>query len=446
MKYDLIVVGGGPGGLMAAKKAAEDGLKVLLIERKKNISEILRACLQVFYIHKVTASPDVEEGRTRADGYINPVSVELLPDKTRFNFPVPGFSLDYDGPITPYYNWIDLSPSGHAIYRHPPDKNIWGVVFDKEHFLAGLLSDAQKAGAEVWPETIGVGAENTPDGVKVRVRRKSGEQTLEAKKAIAADGVSSAIVESLGLNEKRQVMAPPSTGGGGGLLEYEMEGIETDLPRFSFVWITIPSINPFGNLSLGLRGMGITSFGTMGTGNLSSKTVLENFMKHPRFAPWFRNARIVKKIGTSSGGGRGILGPIKEPVAGNVVIVGDAAAPIETWIQGAVAMAYLAVEAIKKDLGGQKDYQEYIDWWQKAFAFNDPRYWKVVGALARLNSICTDEEVDYLYSLFEGRVGCALGFITKNLELIKKGRPELYERLKKGSEAAEKRLRELANP
>jgi len=35
MKYDLIVVGGGLGGLMAAKTAAEDGLKVLLIEREK---------------------------------------------------------------------------------------------------------------------------------------------------------------------------------------------------------------------------------------------------------------------------------------------------------------------------------------------------------------------------------------------------------------------------
>ena len=45
MKYDLIVVGGGPGGLMAAKTAAEDGLKVLLIERKRNITEIKRACL-----------------------------------------------------------------------------------------------------------------------------------------------------------------------------------------------------------------------------------------------------------------------------------------------------------------------------------------------------------------------------------------------------------------
>ena len=42
MKCDLIVVGGGPGGLMAAKTAAEDGLKVLLIERERNITEINR--------------------------------------------------------------------------------------------------------------------------------------------------------------------------------------------------------------------------------------------------------------------------------------------------------------------------------------------------------------------------------------------------------------------
>ena len=42
MKYDIIVVGGGPGGLMSAKTAAEDGLKTLLIERAKGQS-VLRA-------------------------------------------------------------------------------------------------------------------------------------------------------------------------------------------------------------------------------------------------------------------------------------------------------------------------------------------------------------------------------------------------------------------
>ena len=72
---------------------------------------------------------------------------------------------------------------------------------------------------------------------------------------------------------------------------------------------------------------------------------------------------------------------------GNVV-VGDAGAPVETWIHGTVACGYQAVKTIEKELNGQKGYLEYIDWWQKAFAFNDPRYWKVAGVFS-LNQICT---------------------------------------------------------
>jgi len=422
MKYDLIVVGGGPGGLMAAKTAAEDGLKVVLIDRKRNITEINRACMQIFYTHKITGSPETEEGKARADGYINPVSVELLPDKCRFHFPVPGFSLDYDGNLLPYYNWIGLSPSGYQLHRHKPNNKIWAFFYQKEVFLAGLLASAQKAGAEIMPETIGMGAENTPDGVRVRVRGKSGEQTLEARAAIAADGVTSAIVESLGLNKNRKVMTPPFK-----IIEYEMEGVETNLPRFSLIRVTIPSLNPFGPVGTGLMAEGRVFLWTMTVGTLSPSTILEKFMKHPNFASWFHHARVVKKM--AAGGGPGLRTQIREPVAGNVVIVGDATAPVETWIQGAVACGYLAVKAIEKELNGQKGYPEYINWWQKAFAFNDPHYWKVAGIFP-INKICSDEEVDYLYSLFQGRVGCDVGLIANNLELIKEGRPELYERIK----------------
>ena len=34
MIYDLIVIGGGPGGYLASERAAEAGLKVLCIERE----------------------------------------------------------------------------------------------------------------------------------------------------------------------------------------------------------------------------------------------------------------------------------------------------------------------------------------------------------------------------------------------------------------------------
>jgi len=396
MKYDIIVVGGGPGGLMAAKTAAEDGLKVILVERKRNITEINRACLSAFYVHKISTSIDVAEGTTNSDGYIDPVSVEILPgEKTRFNFPVPGFSLDYEGTLVPYYNWIELSPSLHQIHRHKPNYMIWAFYYQKELFLAGLLASAQKAGAEILPETFGVGAENTAEGVKVRVRGKSGEQTLEAKAAIAADGLSSSIVESLGLNKDRKVMSPPYK-----ILDYEMEGVETNLPVCSLLWITVPSINPTENIGIGPKADGKVSIFVMTAGTLSPNIVLEKLMKYPTFAPWFRNARVVKK--TAAGVATGLRTPIREPVAGNVVIIGDAGAPVETWIQGAVASGYQAVKAIGKELSGQKAYPEYMDWWQKAFAF------------------------------FEGRVGNAVGLVANNLELIKDKRPELYKKLTEG--------------
>ena len=281
------------------------------------------------------------------------------------------------------------------------------------------------------PETIGMGAENTPDGVKVQVRGKSGERTIEARKAIAADGRESNIAESVGFNQKRQVLGPPRQRRGGGMVCYELEGVETGLPPFSWLQFCIPSINRSSVIYMGQ----LTGNSTQVS---SSEETIQKLMKLPNFVPWFRHARLVKKTATAVGGSRGMLGPIKEPVEGNVVIVGDVGAPAETWIQGAVASAYMAVKAIKRDLGGQKDYQEYIDWWQKAFYFQKPEYFSMVfGMFALANAWSCDEDVDYVYNLLQDKVGVPQIMIGENLEMFKE-RPELYERLKKGYEQAEK--------
>ncbi len=437
-KYDLIVVGGGPGGLMAAKTAAEDGLSVLLIEKKKDITEITRACCQNFYVHKMNALPgfESESGGPYGDGYIDPVSIEIEAEKVRFHFPVPGFTLDYTGPLRPYLNWINISPSGYQINVYKTNDRPWAYYYDKGAFVAQLLALAEKAGAEVWTETAGLAAENTKDGVKVRISKKSGEETLEARAAIAADGLPSRIVDSLGFNQKR------STSGSVQLsyLHYVLEGVETGFPDSSWLCWNIPSINPFGFPGIGAACIypwsdNMNTMGTLTIGELSPETVLDKFMKHPKWAGMFRHARIVKKQAFGISGT--IYGPIREPIAGNVVVVGDAAAPIETWIQGAIACSYQAVKAIEKELNGQKGYPEYIAWWQQAFAFNTPYYLERVskGFSAPLSMIVNDEEMDYLFSLFQGRPGIPEMLIAKNSELIKSERPELYEKLTKLAES-----------
>jgi len=430
MKYDLIVVGGGPGGLMATKKAAEDGLKVAIIERKRNITKIERACTQIFYIDKITCGWEmIEEGSRRADGYIEPVSVEILPEKSRLIFPAPGFSVEYDGILLPYYNWINISPSGYVNHSHKPNEHIWGFYFQKEVLLANLLASVEKAGAEVLTETLAMGAENTSDGVRVLVRGKSGEQTLEARAAIAADGYTSKIVESLGLNKDRRAMIPRVR-----ILAYDMEGVETEFPRFSWLSIKSGNYGPLtGNVGIGLRpGEGGAWLYNMTTGSISPSTILDNFRKDSKYASWFRHARVVKKTAAAVT----LHTPITEPVAGNVVVVGDAGAPVETWVQGALASAYMAVKAIENELNGQKGYPEYIGWWQKAFAFNNPKYHQMLASFRPIRE-CSNDELDYIYRLFQGRVGCLDAMIYKNLDLIKDERRELYEKLKGGFDKLE---------
>ncbi len=403
MKYDLIVAGGGPGGLMAAKTAAEDGLKVLLVERRKDFADFRRACLQLAYFKWVCP-----------DGYLEPFKIEIDDTKYKFVWPKLGISLDYNGPLVPYMSAIWISPSGYRLY--PFKDEFFAFYYPKEAFEVGLLSLVEKAGAEVWLGTTVLGAENTPDGVKVRVRGKSGEQTLEAKKAIAAEGLNSPIVESLGLNKKRQLFMQIKSA------SCVLEGVECTIPEHQYSWLHFdcPSIAA-GSFGLGAWG------GDRGNRKFVGRTY-EEFAKLPIAAPWFRHAKVVKEMAFSCS----VRTPIREPVAGNVVIISDAAAPVETWRQGAVACGYQAVKAIEKELNGQKGYPEYINWWQKAFYFNEPGYFKRIVIHSGILRLCTAEEIDYIYQLFQDQRVVPTLAIGKNPELVKKDRPELYEKLKKG--------------
>jgi len=411
MKYDLIVSGAGPGGLMAAKTAADEGLRVLLLEQKNDPSRINRSCLQIFYLEWVCP-----------DGYIETVKAEVSQEKTRFIFPGPGFSIDYTGILRPYTNAIWISPSEYKVY---PFKNkLFGFYYDKEAFIAGLLAEAKKAGVEVMTGTPAMGAENTSDGVKVFARTKSGEKIFEAKKAIAADGVMSKIVESLGLNEKRVVFLQIPDGRGGSCVA---DGVECDMPGHETAW-----------LSLNIPTIGKTGIGLMGEqGKFMSYEYIEKMSKIPRYANWFRNVTVSKRMGM---GGITVRTPLRDPVDGNVVAIGDAAAPVEVWIQGAVACGYQVAKATIMELNGQSGYSEYTKWWQKAVYCNSPGYFKRIVTHHLMNQICSDEEVDYIFQLFQDKSVVPTLELASNPEIIKKDNPALYEKMTKGLEQVMKQI------
>jgi len=146
---------------------------------------------------------------------------------------------------------------------------------------------------------------------------------------------------------------------------------------------------------------------------------------HPVFKPLLAKAKLVEKQAYAAD----IYTQIVEPITGNVIVAGDAAAPVETWIQGGVACGYQAVKAIEKQRAGSDGYADYIKWWQSAFAFNQPEYFKIVSDYYAFNRVCSDEDVDWLFGMLKDQVGIPGLLIEQNMEAVKAGRPELYRKL-----------------
>jgi digeranylgeranylglycerophospholipid reductase len=413
VKYDLIVVGGGPGGLMAALTAAQDGMKVVLVERRKRISDITTACLQILYVKPIS---QLTSGKT----YMEPVTVEMRANGALLHNLNLGFTLEYGGQLKPYLNWLQVSPGGNAINRFKPNDSPWGFFYQKDVLCDELHQKAEAAGVKFLLGTMGESAEDTPDGVRVRVRDAGGHETLEADNLIAADGVASHIADSLGFGAERKMLAA-SRGGAA----YICDGFESPFITGSLLAYTIPSLTVTRNIVVGQMADSMNRIG-----GLSAKW--EEIVAHPTFAPRLRNAHLVKKQAWSFD----VRTPLRIPAAGNTVVVGDAAAPAETWIMGAVACGYQAVKAIQQQRRGEDGYAAYAQWWQGAFAFNQPDYFSKVSDHYVTNRVCTDQEIDILFGLFEDRIGIPSQLISANMDLVARANRPLHDKLVKAQEAS----------
>ena len=142
--YDLIVVGAGPAGIMAAKVAAQNGLSVVLLERKKTIPAITRSCATMFAIE---------------DDYFFGERMFFNDKQKRLVFPVNGFSVHYDGPHKNFYGQMLYAPDGKTCLKigdyeenlKKGDSGRLSVVYDKETLLRGMLREAEEAGAKIIP-------------------------------------------------------------------------------------------------------------------------------------------------------------------------------------------------------------------------------------------------------------------------------------------------------
>jgi flavin-dependent dehydrogenase len=421
--YDAVVVGAGPAGLMVAGQLGGRGASVLLVDMKKDIPRVFRSCCANLIIEADTHKETV----SYAGG--------------AFRFEQNSFSVPYAGAVIPLQQSVKVSAGGSTllIKGKSPEGSV-AVSFEKEALLQGLFSRVQACGTvDIMAETQALGAENTAAGARVKLRTRGGpEFSAQGRVVVAADGVNSPIVESLGLNAKRRKFFARFR-----VASYHMEGVECPYPD---AWVTFIGKGH----TLGGRGQlyfcpkphaGRTSPPVYeltagvpiaeGAGGVTPVDELEYFTTKSRFAPWFRHAEIVSRRAATLN----FYTPLTDPVEGNVVVVGDAAAFIETYVQGALQYGYLAAEAIAGHLATGSGFGPYAAAWADSFEYNDPAHIKNATQGFGLH-VLKDEDLDYLFSLTRG--DDIRGFVNefsdpdtvrnallRHIERIRSERPEL---------------------
>jgi flavin-dependent dehydrogenase len=415
--YDIVVIGAGPAGMMAAKTAAQEGLKVLLVDAKEEIAKVRRSCCANLF----------NEPNTHGEF----ITVE----RDQIKFHVNDFTVRYTGGWIKLKKNMRISPGERCLTLQREIDPI-AFSFDKEVLLEDLLEDTQKSGVEIKNNTLGIKIENVPEGVKVYLRSGGRDLEVTSRYAIAADGVNSRSVESLGLNKERKLF------GGFGVISYIMEDVECP---YADAWLSFigrghlnggrgqlyfdpkPPKNPKGPLQFEL---------TCGCPvDTSPKEAIDWFMKSGRFSSWFKRARIVETR-------TAILyfrTPVPGPVKGRVVIVGDAPAFIEVYVQGALMYGYQGAKAIIREIEGEEGFHEYIKSWKNTFEYNFPGEIEKATQSFGLH-VLEDEELDYLFGLTENDQisgylneftdpNRVMGGILRHMERIRKERPALVRKI-----------------
>ena len=382
LDYDLIVVGAGPGGLMTAYEAAKAGLEVAVIEKKERISENRRFNTSALFIYPELNGEWVS--LRRSDG------------KSQIHFHRLNFSVPYTGPAVDFYDSHMISNSGYKFHLSHKTCPL-GIFFDMDSLLADLLHLTADGGVSFIVGALGIKAENIHDGAQVLVKKNGKQFWLTAKKVVAADGLLSRIADSLGLNKKKAYYGK-NIG-----LAYRVEGVESPYPP-SFMMFLGSNYSPITRQTIMVRDASAPGRFFVGAGGIaydgSRVDNIEYLITKSPIASWFKNARIVNPITYSVS----IFSPLKDPICGNVLLIGETVGWAETLVHGAMACGYMAGRGVARELAGEPGFEEYRNYWNDSFQWlKGEDYQAAYMKQVLWNLWFSDEEMDELFKLVDGQ-------------------------------------------
>jgi len=384
---DVVVVGAGPGGSMAAQYAARAGAEVIMLEKRQEIGSPLRCA----------------EGISRA--WLDELNIDV--DTRWVSTTVDGAKL--------------VSPSGKCFYVDEKTAgNEVGLVLERHLFDKALAEQAVKAGAEIMLKTQAV--DIIKEGGKVcGVRTLSYGEPVEirAKCVIGADGFESQVGRWAGIDtslKKTDITA---------CFQYRLTNIDIEHRYCEFfigsaapggyIWI-FPKGEDTANVGLGVLLSHIKDPGEV-------KRYLDRFIAA---RPFLNKGQPLEAVS----GAVSVSPPLDETVMDGLMLVGDAARLIDPITGGGIAHACLsgmyagqvAAKSLESGDFSKKSLSEYETLWRNRL---EDKLWRNWMAKERLVKI-TDEEFDIIIETL-AEVGVEKMSVYNLLKVIKERLPELVK-------------------
>lgn len=357
---DVVVVGAGPGGSMAAKFCAEGGLDTILIEKKAEIGAPLRCAEGVSkkWLEEVGIALDPLWIRADMIG-----AVIKSPDGTQFK--------------------LDESKAGTEV----------GYVLERHLFDKALARDAVVAGSKLMMRTSCTGVIREGGRiVGIKVKSMGEEAEIRAKAIVAADGYESQVGRWAGIDTNVKLNDLNSC------IQYRMVNCDADMEYCEF--IIGRSIAPGGYLWIFPKGNGVANVGIGVIGPLCKggepKEYLDRFLATD---PRFKDSQAVEVaagfVSTCPG--------LDCAVDDNIILVGDAARIIDPLTGGGICHACrtgmyagkVLVEAAAKGDFSKAALMPYEKMWRDRMEDKLYRNWMAKERLAELD----DETINELVRL-----------------------------------------------